>query len=246
MKVYTEDIKLIGGLYPADKDNPDGSSALINSPDVQVASDGTRLDTKLAEIMAAIGGDGSGTGSSLAERLTVVETAVNTTLPGNIATAKGEVIGTNEDTSSSDTVKGSKKYTDAAKAELLGTDSDLATANTIKGLRKAVDDKIANPATAGTQGQVLTLDSNGDPTWQDTQGITVDTELSDTSENPLQNKAIYSSIEDLRHYKANNFISLDIPDNEHLVFTEYQTSELRFTLNEANGTLSFDVSDPTP
>lgn len=59
-----------------------------------------------------------------------------------------------------------------------------ANANAIEGKQDA-------PATAGTAGQILKLDANGKPVWANApDGSVMDEEMSDESENPVQNKVI--------------------------------------------------------
>lgn len=59
---------------------------------------------------------------------------------------------------------------------------------------KSFNDKVDEPASEGTNGQVLTTDGNGGRTWTTVQGgggsVTVDDSLSTSSENPVQNKVI--------------------------------------------------------
>lgn len=53
---------------------------------------------------------------------------------------------------------------------------------------------IAEPATEGTNGQVLTTDGNGGRSWTTPAGVTVDAALSSTSLNPVQNKVINTAL----------------------------------------------------
>ena len=53
---------------------------------------------------------------------------------------------------------------------------------------------IAEPATEGTAGQVLTTDGNGGRSWTSSAGVTVDDALSASSTNPVQNKVINTAL----------------------------------------------------
>lgn len=53
---------------------------------------------------------------------------------------------------------------------------------------------IAEPATDGTNGQVLTTDGNGGRSWTSSAGVTVDAALSASSTNPVQNKVINTAL----------------------------------------------------
>lgn len=65
--------------------------------------------------------------------------ATETYVTNAISTATSNLIGTNADTSSSDTIKGAKKYTDALETSLKGSASDTASSETIAGAKKYAD-----------------------------------------------------------------------------------------------------------
>ena len=81
-----------------------------------------------------------------------------------------------------------------------GTTNKVWSANKTSGevssLLSALTQKQDAPASAGTSGQVLGLDSNLQPEWKTVSGGgTVDSELSKTSTNPVQNKVITNAID---------------------------------------------------
>ena len=79
----------------------------------------------------------------------------------------------------------------------------MVMASDLNRIEKGIDDahkdlekKIDTPETTGTADQVLTLGADGKPVWSDPSAeITVDDALSDTSENPVQNKVIKAEID---------------------------------------------------
>lgn len=91
---------------------------------VEMISDATYDDTTLSERVATIEDD-------------YLKAADKTTIETAIATAKSEVIGTAEDVSSADTVKGAKKYTDEKISALLDGASD-ETLDSIRELAAAI------------------------------------------------------------------------------------------------------------
>lgn len=87
-----------------------------------------------------------------------------------------------------------KTWEDYPSTNTLVTASDLnrmedgiANANT------EADKKLDSPTTSGTVGQVLKLGASGTE-WGNS--VTVDSALSDTSENPVQNKVVKSAIDE--------------------------------------------------
>lgn len=63
------------------------------------------------------------------------------------AGAADDVLGTDADASTANTVFGSKKYTDAAKSEVIGTSADASTAKTIEGTRKYAESLVSGGLT---------------------------------------------------------------------------------------------------
>lgn len=119
-------------------------------------------ETDLAEALATkINGKADkattleGYGITDAMTRTAIEGAISTAkseaitdAEGKIATAKNDVIGTDLDESTDDTVKGAKKYADEvankSTTDVIGTDKDASTKNTIYGVRKYTDEQVAN------------------------------------------------------------------------------------------------------
>lgn len=65
----------------------------------------------------------------------------------------------------------------------------------VEELRSAIMTKQTAPATEGASGQVLGLDANLEPEWKTVSGGgVVDSSLSDSSENPVQNKVVTGAI----------------------------------------------------
>lgn len=70
------------------------------------------------------------------------------------------------------------------------------------------------PSEAGSPGQVLQLDANGNPVWANpAEGSLVDTAMSDESTNPVQNKVIKEYIDDVANRAGDvpTSMSLDYP-----------------------------------
>lgn len=66
-----------------------------------------------------------------------------------------------------------------------------------KVLKGLVDQKMEKPADEGAEGQVLTLDENGNPVWDDApSGVTIATEItqSSTNEEAAGAKAVYDFV----------------------------------------------------
>ena len=63
------------------------------------------------------------------------------------AGAADDVLRTDADSSTANTVFGAKKYTDAAKAEVIGASSDASTAKTIEGTRKYAESLVSGGLT---------------------------------------------------------------------------------------------------
>ena len=70
--------------------------------------------------------------------------ATTSAMTSAISTAKSDLVGTANDASTADTIKGAKKYADDAKAAVIGTSSDTKDSNTVKGAKLYTDDKIAS------------------------------------------------------------------------------------------------------
>lgn len=90
--------------------------------------------------------------------ITDLQTAVNTTIPGDIATAKSDLIGKSDDTATAVTIYGAKK----AAADVLGTSADTTTANTVYGVKAAVtaEKARAEQAEGNLQTQINTINQN--------------------------------------------------------------------------------------
>ncbi len=85
-----------------------------------------------------------------------------------------------------------------AEAWTAGHWTQIVLGDDVSDLNDALNLKMDEPSTAGTSGQVLTSDGNGGASWQDAQGgggsVTVDSALSASSENPVQNKVITGAL----------------------------------------------------
>lgn len=93
------------------------------------------------------------------------------------------------------------------------------SANMGKELKLMVDGKVSKPETAGTAGQILQLDENGDPEWVEAAavGATYDSAVSDTSTNAIQNKTIKKYVDDNFAQKDGYYASLTAGAAENLV-----------------------------
>lgn len=104
------------------------------------------------------------------------------------------------------------------------------SANMGKELKLMVDGKVSEPETAGTAGQILQLDENGDPEWVEAAavGATYDSAVSDTSTNAIQNKTIKKYVDDNFAQKDGYYGSLTAGAAENLVGRGSVPAEIAF------------------
>ena len=94
-----------------------------------------------------IGNGGSVTVEQAKTDLGLGSAAYVDTITFDPAGAADDVLGTDADSSTANTVFGAKKYTDAAKAEVIGTTDDASTAKTIEGTRKYAESLVSGGLT---------------------------------------------------------------------------------------------------
>lgn len=98
--------------------------------------------------------------------------------------------------------------------------------------RTGLANKITSPTTSGTEGQVLTIDANGNPKWDGTSfiqvtddgqgnismetvyGVLIDTEPTENSENLVTSGGIYDAINNISGSDSAYYITAIYDDNE--------------------------------
>lgn len=89
-----------------------------------------------------------------------------------------------------------KTWKDYPSTDTMVTASDLNRIEQgISTAQSTAESKFDAPSNIGTTGQVIKLDASGDPIWDNETKPTIDTALSDTSENAVQNKVIKGAID---------------------------------------------------
>lgn len=86
---------------------------------------------------------------------------------------------------------------------------DILDANATKELvdKGGVEGKLDAPTSPGQTGDLLSLDQNGNTIWTANATVTSDTEMSDSSTNPVQNKVIKEYVDTL-----DNKVTLEFED----------------------------------
>lgn len=104
--------------------------------------------------------------------------------------------------------------------DLSSTDPKKAlSAKQGKVLKELLDEKMSNPEVAGTAGQILQLDENGDPEWVEAAGVgaTYDSAMSDSSTNAIQNKTVKKYVDDNFARQDGSYSALRVGTAENLV-----------------------------
>ena len=125
--------------------------------------------------------------------------------------------------------------------------------------RTGLASKITSPTTSGTEGQVLTIDANGNPKWDGTSfiqvtddgqgnismetvyGVLIDTEPTENSENLVTSGGIYDAINNIAD--SNDLLFITITYNESL--NQYTADKTFVQINTAvnNGKLPILIED---
>lgn len=98
---------------------------------------------------------------------------------------------------------------DGSAADIIDDESTannkVWSAQKTNSLKNEINGKIDAPETAGTAGQVLGLDGNLEPEWKTVSGGgTVDSSLSTSSTNPVQNKVVTNALNSVEDFVMQN------------------------------------------
>lgn len=122
--------------------------------------------------------------------------------------------------------------------------------------RTGLASKITSPTTSGTEGQVLTIDANGNPKWDGTSfiqvtddgqgnismetvyGVLIDTEPTENSENLVTSNGVYNAINGLNNIY---FITATYDNNESAFITDKTFAQIVEAIN--NGKVPILVAE---
>lgn len=125
--------------------------------------------------------------------------------------------------------------------------------------RTGLANKITSPTTSGTEGQVLTIDANGNPKWDGTSfiqvtddgqgnismetvyGVLIDTEPTENSENLVTSGGIYNAINNISESDSAYYITATYDENEDKYTINKTFAQINIAVN--NGKLPILIED---